>query len=59
MEDLIQAQKEYIEFLEKEIGKVSPLLNVHGWLCPQEVIEEGHKLRLKINEFPAKQNKNI
>ena len=54
MEDLIQAQKEYIEFLEKEMTSISPLLLVHGWNCPQEVIEEGNKLRLKISEFSAK-----
>ena len=54
MKELIEAQKEYIEFLEREVGNVSPLLSTHGWLCPQEVIEEGNRLRLKISEFSAK-----
>ncbi len=57
MKELVEAQKEYIEFLEKEIGKISPLLLIHGWLCPQEVIDEGNKLRLKISKISAKETK--
>ena len=54
MEYLIQAQKEYIEFLGREISNASMVLIMHGWECPQEVIEEGNRLRLKISEFSAK-----
>lgn len=48
---LVQAQKDYIHFLEDEIVKDSKLLIVHGWVCPQDIIDEGNRLREQIEKF--------
>lgn len=48
MERLIDAQERYITFLELEIGKVYPLLSLHGYVCPQEIVDEGNRLREEI-----------
>lgn len=54
MKELEQAHEEYIQFLENEIGNVSPLLIIHGWVCPKEVVEKGNELRLKISKLREK-----
>jgi len=48
MKELYLKQKEYIEFLENQITKTSPLLYIHGWSCSEDVIKEGNKLREEI-----------
>jgi len=54
MKDLINKQREYIEFLGKEIQDVSSFLIIHGWRCPQDVIEKGGKLREEIKQLEKK-----
>lgn len=48
MEEIINKQKQYIEFLERELTSITPLCNIHGWKCPEEVILEGIMLREEI-----------
>ena len=48
MEELINKQKQYIEFLERELTSLTPLCTIHGWECPKEVIIEGIMLREEI-----------
>ena len=51
MRELIEAQRRYIYFLEREMSGASPLLLVHGWTCPQNIVDEGNKLRAEIEKY--------
>lgn len=48
---LVNAQKEYIKFLGKQIQEVTLVANMHGYKCPQEVIDEGVRLRKEIEKY--------
>lgn len=48
---LIEKLEEYIELLEKELGKSAMFLHIHGWRCKEEDIEKGEKLRKEIKEI--------
>lgn len=52
--NLIEAQRRYIYFLEREMSGVSPLLLVHGWTCPQNIVDEGNNLREEIEKQTIK-----
>lgn len=54
MKDLVDKQREYIEFLGKELGNVSPLLIIRGWKCDEKIITEGNKLREEIKQLEKK-----
>lgn len=46
------AYKEYIAFLEKNIGDNAGFLYVHGIQASDEVVKEGERLRAQIKELP-------
>jgi len=49
--EIIQAQKEYIQFLENEISNHTSFLIVHGILTSEEVVKQGERLRKQIEEL--------
>ena len=51
LKNLIEAQRMYIYFLEREMSGASPLLLLHGWTCPQHIVDEGNKLRTQIEKY--------
>lgn len=55
--DLITALQNYVEFLENEIRKVSSLLSVRGYVCPEETVNEGNRLRAEIEMIRQKELK--
>lgn len=55
MENLIEAQKEYIYFLEKYIGGITGYLYIHNMSASQHNIDKGKELRDNIE----KASKNI
>lgn len=48
---LIAAQKDYIQFLAEQVKDVTLIANIHGYTCPEEVINKGMELRDKIREY--------
>ena len=46
MYDVIQAQEEYIKFLEDELKEVVAIAALHGWKSTR--VEEGERLRKLI-----------
>jgi hypothetical protein len=50
--EIIQAQQEYIQFLENEISNhTTSFLNVHGILTSEEVGKQGERLRKQIDKL--------
>lgn len=54
IEELVKLQREYIEFLSKDISDNAGYLHAHGIITSQEKVEEGKTLRLKIKEVEDK-----
>jgi len=50
-EKLIDAQKEYIKFLDKYISGVSMYLHVHGQIQNDKDVKKGKLMRDKISEL--------
>ncbi len=55
-DELIEAQKEYIEFISKEYELVYTMASVRGFTCSHESIAKGESLRKRILELTNKQS---
>lgn len=52
MKNLIAAQKEYIEFLSKEVSRLSEFIPSHPHLAAsEEIIQKGRELRAEIEKY--------
>lgn len=49
--ELNKLYKEYIEFINTANEGAILLAHVHGWRCPQDVIDEGERRRKEIAEY--------
>lgn len=49
MDELIEAQKEYIKLLVEELNETVPIANAHGWKSSK--FEQGKIIRDKIDLF--------
>lgn len=56
MEHLIKAQKEYIDFLEKELADSAVFLYVHNRKSSDEIIKKGEELRKNIENLTSPDN---
>ena len=48
---LVEVQKEYIDFLIKELARVSSIAYIHGYRLDESKISEGEILRLQIKNL--------
>ena len=53
--ELYQALKEYVAFLDMHIGRIEGIASIHGYRSSTEDIEKGIALRLKISEAESTQ----
>lgn len=51
LSNLVQAQKDYIEFLGRAIQSNAGYLYAHGINTPESVVKEGEELRKRISDL--------
>jgi len=51
--------EEYLNFLKKSEEGVYGLAYVHGWRCPQEIVNEGEERRKRIDKLKKQLRENI
>jgi hypothetical protein len=50
MTKLENLQQEYLELLTDEYNKILPMATVHGYTCPQEIVDRGQQLSVEIEK---------
>jgi hypothetical protein len=50
-QQLIEAYEEYIQLLAEAEAALMSFAYVHGWRCPEDLVERGKECRAKIAEL--------